>query len=611
MTTIKKIKKSDQSDFNYRKFGQIDGRHPLQKEVPDSTVNYKVRTRKGGKVSFFNFDLAREMGLISKSHPDEMTEELQEKILETFSLVIINEYDIINENEYPEEEIRPHEYMATRYLQLQHPNKQGKTSGDGRSIWNGSVTNKGVRWDISSSGTGATCLSPATHIYGKYWETGDPSISYGCGYSEIDEGMGTLFFSEIFHKNHLETERVLGIIEFQKGIAINIRAQRNLLRPSHMFNYLKQGDFENLERMVNYYIDREESNGVFKNVPKSRAKRLDYFLNKQTEIFASMAARLEDEYIFCWLDWDGDNILMNGGIIDYGSIRQFGLFHSEYRYDDVERYSTSILEQKNKARYTVQTFAQLVDFLKSGDRKSIKKFSKSKAVKDFDKVFFEKKLENLLFKTGFKRDDVKYLIENEHKNVEKYQKAFSYFERSKSKEGVHEVADGINWSAIFCMRDILRELPQLLLARGGEFLSYDSFIEVIKSSYATEDDLVMTTHRRKMITSFQKNYEALCAKLAAKKSITFNQMLLELTMRSSIINKYDRVTGDSISTIVDKVLTKRPKVKPDQLFNLVQEFCIYQNFDPNKSIEEHREKRVKTKFVKNMLQIVRDYREGL
>ncbi len=611
MTSIKKIKKNEQTVFNYKKFQQIDGRHPLQKEVPDSTVNYEVRSRKGGKVSFFNFNLAKEMGLIPKNHPAEMTEELQEKILETFSLVIINEYDIINEIEYPKEEIKPHKYMATRYLQLQHPNKQGKTSGDGRSIWNGSVTNKGVRWDISSSGTGATCLSPATHIYGKYWETGDPTISYGCGYSEIDEGMGTLFFSEIFHKNHIETERVLGIIEFQKGIAINIRAQKNLLRPSHMFNYLKQGDFENLERMVNYYISREESNGVFKDVPKSRVKKLDYFLDKQTDIFAHMAARLEDEYIFCWLDWDGDNILMNGGIIDYGSIRQFGLFHSEYRYDDVERYSTSILEQKNKARYTVQTFAQLVDFLKTGNRKSIKSFAKSSAVKNFDKIFLEKKLENLLFKTGFRRADVAYLIENEHKTVEKYLKAFSYFERSKSKEGIHEVADGINWSAIFCMRDLLRELPQLLLVRGGKHLSYESFIEVVRSSYATEEDLVMTTNRRKMITSFQKSYELLCVKLAAKKDLTLNQMLLELTMRSSIINKYDRVTGDSISTIVNKVLSKKPKVKPEQLFDLVEEFCIYQNFDPNKSIEEHREKRVQTKFVKNMLQIVRDFREGL
>ena len=74
--------------------------------------------------------------------------------------------------------------------------------------------------------------------------------------------------------------------------------------------------------------------------------------------FARAAATFEHEYIFCWLDWDGDNCLTNGGILDYGSVRQFGLFHREYRFDDGPRWSTSIVEQRNKARYIVQTFAQ-------------------------------------------------------------------------------------------------------------------------------------------------------------------------------------------------------------------------------------------------------------
>lgn len=610
MTKLRKSKKESTSEYSYKRFSSIDGRHPLQKSVPDSTVNYHVRTRKGGKVAFFNFDLAKEMGLIQKNHPNELTPELEKEILHTFSIVIINEYDIENEIKFPKKEIRKHKYMATRYLQLQHPNKQGKTSGDGRSIWNGSITSKGKRWDISSSGTGATCLSPATHLHGKHWQTGDPSISYGCGYSEIDEGMGTLFFSEIFNRNHLETERVLGIIEFTNGIAINIRAQQNLIRPSHMFNYLKQGDLKNLEAILEYYIDREIENGNYENPPKSKKKRLDFFLEKQATIFAKMAAKLEDEYIFCWLDWDGDNILMNGGIIDYGSIRQFGLFHSEYRYDDVERFSTNIVEQKNKARYTVQTFAQLVDYVKTGERRSLKEFSKSSAVKLFDSCFNESKVYNLLDKTGFKDEHIDYLRKKHPGLVSEYQKAFSYFERAKSKVGLHEVSDGINWSAIFCMRDILRELPQLLLVRG-ESLNYDEFMDVIKSSYATKEDLDLSSHRKKMINDFQSLYWEMSRAIASYKKVEINKILLELTMRTSVINKYDRVTGDSISTIVDKVLTHRPRVKPQQLYTLLQEFCDYQNFDPDKCINVDRPSKEQSKFVKNMLQIVRDYREGL
>ncbi len=84
---------------------------------------------------------------------------------------------------------------------------------------------------------------------------------------------------------------------------------------------------------------------------------------------------MEDEYIFCWLDWDGDNMLMDGGIIDYGSIRQFGLCHHRYRYDDVERFSTNLKEQKKKARYLVQTFVQLVDFVRTGQKKDVRSFA--------------------------------------------------------------------------------------------------------------------------------------------------------------------------------------------------------------------------------------------
>ncbi|WP_034719458.1 hypothetical protein [Bacteriovorax sp. DB6_IX] len=77
-TTQKKIHKSSEKK-KYNKFHQIDGRHPLQQECPDAFISYKARKRKGGKVAFFNFDLAKEMGLIPKSHPHEMNEELEQK----------------------------------------------------------------------------------------------------------------------------------------------------------------------------------------------------------------------------------------------------------------------------------------------------------------------------------------------------------------------------------------------------------------------------------------------------------------------------------------------------------------------------------------------------
>ena len=83
-------------------------------------------------------------------------------------------------------------------------------------------------------------MSPATSKYNKFFETGDPSISYGCGYAEVDEGLATAILSKIFNLNNHSTEETLAIIEFKNNISINVRAHENLIRPSHIFLYLKQ-----------------------------------------------------------------------------------------------------------------------------------------------------------------------------------------------------------------------------------------------------------------------------------------------------------------------------------------------------------------------------------
>ena len=55
--------------------------------------------------------------------------------------------------------------------------------------------------------------------------------------------------------------------------------------------------------------------------------------------YGRLAAICEEEYIFNWLAWDGDNMLASGAILDYGSIRQFAAKHDKYRYDDVDRWT--------------------------------------------------------------------------------------------------------------------------------------------------------------------------------------------------------------------------------------------------------------------------------
>lgn len=611
MNQVKKGQIDEVGKRSYSAFGRINGQHPFKDQVPGGRVEYKARYKKGGKVAFFNYELAKEMGLIPKSHPHALNPDLEREILETFSLVIINEYDVINNVKIPEDEILPHTYMATRYLQLQHPDKTGRTSGDGRSIWNGTIRSNGVTWDVSSCGTGATKLSPACNINKKFYQTGDPSISYGCGLSEVGEGLETLFFSEVLAKNGFKTERILAIIEFEKGLGINVRANPNLMRPSHFFNHLKQGNYATLKQVADYYIARQIENKCWTQTSFKSEKEKYYNLAREvSKSFAETSAKFEDEYIFCWLDWDGDNILMDGGIIDYGSIRQFGLFHAEYRYDDVQRYSTTILEQRQKAKYIVQCFIQIADFLSTGKKKSLSQFRKHEILDFFDQHFMECKDRNLTQKMGFKKQHQDILMGKHRNLVKKFRKTFSYFEKSKSKRGTYKVADGINRDAIFCMRDILREFPQLYLTRQSK-LSEIEFMEVIKSSYAKRTDLKLTEIRRKQIKRFQNSYLEMINVVEKETGVAKSQLLLELTMRSSVINKYDRVTGDSISFIVQKVQKLRPKLKAEELYQLAQEFSCYQNLDPDqKKVSQEVPPRHKN-IMQNLYSIVRECREGL
>src|SRR5215217_2573651 len=104
----------------YEAFEKLDGTHSWRDACPDGYVDYMARVRPGGRVAWFNFPLAREMGLIPANHADRVTPQLERKVIETFALQIINEYDLASGETFPAKLLKPNAYMATRYLQAQH-----------------------------------------------------------------------------------------------------------------------------------------------------------------------------------------------------------------------------------------------------------------------------------------------------------------------------------------------------------------------------------------------------------------------------------------------------------------------------------------------------------
>ena len=567
----------------YEKFKEIDGRHPWRDVSPDGYIDYQARYRPNGRVLFFNFPLAKEMGLIPPDHPSSINKDLEHAILNTFSLQIINEYDIQKGRKFPPETIKPHPFMATRYLQTQHRNRQGKTSGDGRSIWNGCVKSENLLFDISSRGTGATILSPGAQEVEGFIPTGDYAHGYSSGLADLDEMLGSAVMSEIFYRQGIPTERCLAVIGFPDTTAIGVRTAPNLIRPAHMFRYLKQGRHQELKASVDYFIDREIENG-FWQIPDGAeryGKALDYFARS----YAKLAALLEEEYIFNWLSWDGDNMLASGAVLDYGSIRQFAAKHDKYRFKDVDRYSASLAEQRGWARTLVQVFAQAMAFVESGVKENLNNFRNAGCLRVFDEAFAMEREQRMLWRIGFTSEQINYLMTNAQKEIRDFDRSLSYFEDRKVKKGVEKLPDGFTHNPVFLIRNLLRLLPAYYVAQSitrvdetSAYMPDEMFCGSMAASYVAKRDLEGTPARVAQIRQFQECYLKLVAALGGP----FDLVLKTLQERSAVINHRHRITGDAVTWIIEEVIAMKGKIRIDGLQDAIDAFIDSQVLIPGK-----------------------------
>jgi hypothetical protein len=557
----------------------LDGRHPYRTAVEGGHVDYRARRRRDGEVAFFNFALAREMGLIPRRHSDAMTPALRKRILDTFAIVIVNEYDLAHGSRFRRKDMLPGHYMATRYLQLQHPDRRGTTSGDGRSVWNGIVKGPDATWDVSSCGTGVTRLCPATAATRRFFKTGSRRASYGCGTASIEEGLAAALMSETFHRNGIPTERSLAVLALPGGFAINVRAARSLLRPSHLFAPLKQNDIARLRAAVDYAAGREGENGERPQAP-SGPHAYRAFAERTARAFGRAAATFEREYVFCWMEWDGDNILLDGGIIDYGSVRQFGLFHREYRYDDGPRWSTTILEQKRKAREIVKCLAQAHDAVIRGVRLPLTAFRRDPLLGVFDRSFSETRDELLLQHMGFGPDEVAVLRRKAVPLVRRFDRAHSWFERARSACGPVEVPDGISWNAVYSTRDLLRELPRVY-SREPRPIPARVLLALAASSYAGPAERRATPSRARRCREFQLAYLALVRRAARCTGRSVREVLTGLARRSARVNAYARVTGDAVAHAAARLARARKRLGADGVYQVVDRFAGFQTRRPD------------------------------
>jgi uncharacterized protein YdiU (UPF0061 family) len=535
---------------------RLNTTHPIGEHCPYQAIQYRARKRKGGQVYYINFDLAQELEIIPQNYTPKMASSLEKQILDLFSYQIINEYDVINKIQFQKEDIYPNKVLATRYLQLQHLDNQGKNSGDGRGSWVGTISAKGKTFDISCTGSGGTRLSPATHKHERYFQSGDPSISYGCGHAELSETINAALMSEYFYRQDIPTERCLAVIKFPNQTAIYIRVGENLLRPSHFFLHVKQNNLKGLRDIFNVYVQREISN---KKMSSSNTYELyQEFITNITTSFAKASATFEMDHIFVWMDWDGDNILCDGGIIDYGSIRKFGACYKNYRFDDDGRWSTSLLQQKSMAKKTVTYFMQAVDYLQTGDKKNIDEYSDHPIGNVFEEIFEKERLNLLLKKFGFDSSFIEFAIAQHRKTSERLLTSFQSLERICLGSTLQKTSDGVFRPCLFNTRVILKNIPSLLKSESK--VTQEELRKVLKHAIlneATQHGARISNEHVKALKGLLKNFKNLFEVYNNKNSGNFQKTKFKLSSRMIKINSETPLTGDGVISVTNKIISMR------------------------------------------------------
>ncbi|NCN95748.1 MAG: hypothetical protein GW917_03410, partial [Bdellovibrionales bacterium] len=421
--------------------------------------------------------------------------------------------------------------------------------------------------------------------------------------SEITEGLGNAIYSELLYNYGIRSERCLAVIEFPGGFSINVRVAENLMRPSHMFNHLKQNQHKRLKSAVDYYIERETASGRF-HAKAGIQNKYQEMLSKLAKNFATVSAQFEAHYVFCWMDWDGDNILCDGSVIDYGSIRRFGMFHHDYQFDDDSRWSTRLTDQKIKARYIVQCFIQAFDYALTGKKRNLNDFAKHRILKQFDQIFAREHARETLKKMGFSKSEQNWLIQHRRKAVDEFTHMFRYFESRITSTKRKRYGDGVSRHALYSMRDFLREFPGHYL-ESKSVMDFKTFSAICGSPFIASKDKKVGYHFLKQLTKMQDSYLKLTHAVAKKSKKSETSVLKQLKKSAYVFNRSDLITGDGMIHILGKMMQDRKKIGLDEFhINIASLLSQQSNATPSEPEQW-------PDVIRPLLRIAKDFRYSL
>jgi hypothetical protein len=294
-------------------------------------------------------------------------------------------------------------------------------------------------------------------------------------------------------------------------------------------------------------------------------------------------------------------------------VRQFGTRHDEYRYDDIERFSTNLNEQRSKAKLIVQVFAQLVDYVKTGKKRPLKEFSKHSVVVGFNKAFAKARSERLLYRVGFSAEHRKEILKQPGL-FEEWDKIYSFFERAKISGSAQKVSDGVDHFPLFNMRDFLRAMPDHLRKNSSPMPSRELF-KLMLSSFAKNRDTRMSIKHERKIRKLQRVYMAL-VQCGCKKN-SYKGILEKIQERAFVLNSDKRITGNALINIVDFILQEKNKGMSSQGIQRVIDRLIADHLDMPEVVlsryykKEFRKPLVPVEIIQQIQNIVLEFKDDI
>ncbi|MDH5593366.1 MAG: hypothetical protein OEY68_03085, partial [Gammaproteobacteria bacterium] len=101
-----------------------------------------------------------------------------------------------------------------------------------------------------------------------------------------------------------------------------------------------------------------------------------------------------------------------------------------------------------------------------------------------------------------------------------------------------------------------------------------------------------------------------CATLSDKKPVT---ILNKMAKRSAIINRYDRITGNSMVYIAQRLSRYRNRISPEDFQAIIDNFVYEQTLKPESkhSITRKAQKQHAEKIFNGIMDIVHTYRDEI